>query len=389
MMNKKFLINCQAVGSWTSLFLFSIFILLSLLSCKKEENVLWIGVAGPMTGDQAKMGIDMSNGVTLAVEEWNERGGILGKKIKIIKGDDRRDPREAVNVANKFVNEGVVGVIGHFNSSCSIPASKIYFEFGIPQISPASTNPTLTEQGFDSVFRVCGRDDQQGKVGAEFILNILKKTKIAVLHDKTTYGQGLADELKKNAEALGATTVAYEGIIQGDNDFTAVLTKVKTKNPEVVYFGGIYPEAGLLVKQMRHLDLDAIFVSGDGVIDPEFIKIGGDATEGTFLSFGPSVEELPTAKKFIETYTERFGEIGPYSTYSYDATQILLTAISLAKTIDGKKVAEAIHNLRYEGALGAIEFDEKGDVKIAPYIFWVVKGGKFEPYKPAEPEPST
>jgi branched-chain amino acid transport system substrate-binding protein len=362
----------------------AVFIFLALSSCQKGEDVILIGAAGPMTGDQAKMGIDIANGVTLAVDEWNEQGGVLGKKIKIIKGDDRRDPREAVNVANKYVNEGVVGVIGHFNSSCSIPASKIYDEFGIPQISPASTNPTLTEQGFDAVFRICGRDDQQGKVGAKFILDNLKKTKIAVLHDKTTYGQGLADELKKNAEALGATSVAYEGIIQGDSDFTAVLTKIKAQNPEVIYFGGIYPEAGLLVKQMRQLEIDALFISGDGVIDPEFIKIGGDATEGTFLSFGPSVEELPTAKKFIDNYKERFGEIGPYSTYAYDATNILLSAISKAGNLDGKKLAEEIHNLKYEGALGKIEFDDKGDVRVAPYIFWIVKGGNFEPYKTEE-----
>jgi len=357
-------------------------LLFTLFACQKGEEVLRIGVAGPMTGDQAKMGMDLINGVTLAIEEWNARGGILGRKIEIVKGDDRHDPREAVNVANKFVNVGVVGVIGHWNSSCSIPASKIYFESSIPQISPASTNPTLTDQGFRSVFRTCGRDDQQGKVGAEFIVNTLKKTKIAVLHDKTTYGQGLADELKKNAESQGATTVAYEGIIQGDSDFSAVLTKVKSQNPEVIYYGGIYPEAGLLVKQMRQLEINALFVSGDGVIDQEFLKIGGDATEGSFLSFGPSVEEIPTAKKFIENYTKRFGEIGPYSIYAYDAANILLTAISNAGTSEGKRVAEEIHKLSYEGSLGTIEFDEKGDVKVAPYIFWIVKGGKFVPYKP-------
>lgn len=362
--------------------LYSLLLVMILSSCQKGEEVIRIGVAGPMTGDQAKMGMDLINGVTLAADEWNEKGGILGKKIEIIKGDDQHDPKEAVIVANKFVNEGVVGVIGHWNSSCSIPASKIYYEFKIPQISPASTNPQLTEQGFNSVFRTCGRDDQQGKVAAEFIVNTLQKKKIAVLHDKTTYGQGLADELKKNAEALGATTVAYEGIIQKESDFSAVLTKVKAEQPEVLYFGGIYPEAGLLIKQMRQLGITADFVSGDGVIDPEFIKIGGDATEGTFLSFGPSAEEIPTAKRVIETYQSRFGEIGPYSLYSYDAANILLTSINKSQTLDGKKIAEEIHNLKYEGALGTIEFDKKGDVKVAPYIFWVVKGGKFEPYKP-------
>lgn len=348
-----------------------------LVGCKKEE-VVKIGVAGPFTGDQAKVGQDLINGVTLAVDEWNAKGGVLGKKILLVKGDDRRDPREAVSVANKMVNEDVVGVIGHFNSSCSIPASAIYHEANVVQITPASTNPKLTEQGFYNVFRVCGRDDQQGLIGAKFVLEKLQKTKIAILHDKTTYGQGLADEFKKHIEDK-AEVVAYEGIVQGENDYTPVLTKLKERAPEVLYFGGIYPEAGLIVKQMREIGLTAVFVSGDGVIDPEFIKIGGKATEGSYLSFGPSVKELPTAKHFIEEYTKRFGEIGPYSIYSYDAANILLKAIEECKSTDGKKLAQSIRNMKYDGAIGHIEFDERGDVKVAPYIFWIVKDGEFIP----------
>lgn len=352
-------------------------LLITLIGCKKED-VIKIGIAGPLTGDQAKMGYDLINGVTLAIDEWNAKGGVLGKKIVMVKGDDRRDPKEAVVVANKMVNEDVVGVIGHFNSSCSIPASTIYHSAGIIQITPASTNPKLTEQGFHNVFRICGRDDQQGLVGAKFVLEELKKTRIAILHDKTTYGQGLADEFKKNIEGK-AEIVVYEGIVQGENDYTPILTKVKEKAPEVLYFGGIYPEAGLIVKQMKEIGLDAIFVSGDGVIDPEFIKIGGKATEGAYMSFGPSIKKLPTAKHFIEEYTKRFGEIGPYSVYSYDAANILLKAISECKSTDGKKLAETIRNIKYDGAIGHIEFDEHGDVLVAPYIFWVVKNGEFVP----------
>lgn len=353
-------------------------IILSLLSGCKKENVIKIGIAGPLTGDQAKMGYDLVNGVSLAVEEWNAKGGIHGKQIVMVKGDDRRDPREAVSVANKMANEGVIGVVGHFNSSCSIPASRIYNEEGIIQITPASTNPELTEQGFTNIFRICGRDDQQGVAGAKFVKETLKKSRIAVLHDKTTYGQGLADEFKKNVEC-SAQIVAYEGIVQGENDYTAVLTKIKQLNPEVVYFGGIYPEAGLLVKQMRSIGLDAIFVAGDGVIDPEFIKIGGKATEGSYMTFGPPVEELPSAKYFVDNYKKRFGEVGPYSIYSYDAANILLQAVMEAGSIDKEKVAEAVHNIKYEGALGNIQFDRKGDVLVAPYILWVVKNSGFSP----------
>lgn len=342
------------------------------LGCSSGPKVIKIGVAGPMTGDQAKIGMDLVNGVSLAVDEWNAKGGILGKQIEIVKGDDRSDPKEANSLAQKLVNDGVVAVVGHFNSSCSIPASQVYHENKIPQISPASTNPQLTQQGFGSVFRTCGRDDQQGSVGARFVLHILKKSRIAVIHDKTTYGQGLADEFKKN---LGdsAQVVIYEGINKGDTDFKALLTKVKAAKPEVVYFGGIYPQAGLLIKQMRDLGIKADFMSGDGTIDPEFLKIAGDAALGTYLSFGPDPKEIPTAKRFIEAYQAKYGEVGPYSIYSYDAANIILTAITKAGKTDGDRIAEEIHKIKYEGAIGTIQFDPKGDVLKAPYIFWQVQ----------------
>lgn len=279
-----------------------------------------------------------------------------------------------------MVNEKVVGVVGHFNSSCSIPAAEIYHEYGVIQITPASTNPQLTEQGFQTTFRVCGRDDKQGTVGAQFVLGHLNRKRIAVLHDKTTYGQGLADQFKRNVEQDSTVRiVAYEGVIQGDNDFTAVLTKVRQQKPEVLYYGGIYPEAGLLIKQMRQLGLKAVFVSGDGVIDPEFIKIGGEATEGAYLSFSPSIEKKSSAKHFLETYRVRYGDPGPYSVYAYDATNIILQAVKTTGGTEVKSVARAIHEMEYEGAIGRVQFDAKGDVLVAPYIFWVVREGEFVP----------
>ncbi len=345
-----------------------------------SEKVIKIGVAGPMTGDQAKMGMDIYQGTLLAVEEWNSKGGVLGKKIKVIQVDDRHDPKEAVSVANKLVNERVVGVVGHLNSSCSIPASQIYHEFNVIQITPSSTNPQLTEQGYQNVFRVCGRDDQQGAVGAKFVLEKLKKSRVAVIHDKTTYGQGLADEFVRNIKIdKNAKVVAYEGILQGDNDFTAVLTKIKQENPQLIYFGGVYPEAGLIVKQMRQLGMNIPFVSGDAVFDKKFLEIGGEATEGSYISFSPSVEDQPEAKHFLDSYRARFGDPGPYSVYAYDAANIILQGISNAGTTEGAKIAEAIHSLAYEGAMGRIQFDQKGDVLVAPYIFWVVKDGDFKP----------
>lgn len=358
----------------------SLTFLLLIAGCQKKEDAIRVGVAGPMTGDQAKMGTDFRNGVSLAVDEWNARGGLLGKKITFIPADDQRDPKQAVSVANKLVNEGAVGVIGHFNSSCSIPASDVYNRAGIPMITPGSTNPQLTEKEYHGVFRVCGRDDQQGKIGAEFVTDSLKLKKVAVIHDKTTYGQGLADEFKKFISDK-AEVVYYGGIIQGDKDFKTVLTAIKEKRPELVYFGGIYPEMGLLVKQARELGMNAPFMSGDGSIDPKFVEIAGsEAAEGTYLTFSPDPRNIPTAKGFIGSYEKRFGEIGPYSVYAYDAANILFSAIRDAGTTEGKAVMEKLHSTEFSGALGKIRFNEKGDVTVSPYVVWITHEGKFTEY---------
>lgn len=362
--------------------LFSLLLLVFVFSgCeRKETKVIKIGIAGPMTGDQAKMGMDFRNAVTLAVEEWNAKGGVLGKQIEILVGDDQRDPKQAVAIANKFVTQRVTGVIGHFNSSCSIPASDIYNRANIPMITPASTNPLLTDKGYKGVFRVCGRDDQQGRVAAQFVTKKLKVKKIAILHDKTTYGQGLADEFKKSL-AENVRVVYYGGIVQGDKDFKTVLIAVKRVEPDLIYFGGIYPEGGLLVRQAQEIGLKTPFMSGDGVIDPKFIEIAGiKEAEGTYLTFSPDPKNIPSAKAFIEKYEKRFGEIGPYSIYAYDAINIMLTAINNAGTLDGKAIIERLHSDEFSGALGKIKFDSKGDVLESPYVVWITKGGKFVEY---------
>jgi branched-chain amino acid transport system substrate-binding protein len=358
-----------------------VFLLLGLafFGCQKGKDVVKIGIAGPMTGDQAKMGMDFKNGVSLAVQEWNSKGGVLGKKIDLIVSDDQHDPKQAVSVANKMVNEGVVGVIGHFNSSCSIPASDVYHRAGIPMITPGSTNPQLTEKGYTDIFRVCGRDDQQGKVAADFVTNYLKLKNVAILHDKTTYGQGLADEFRK---FLGdsVNVVYYGGIVQGDRDFKMVLTAVKSKNPQLIYFGGIYPEAGLLVKQAKELGLNAPFMSGDGTIDPKFIEIAGAAADGTYLTFSPDPRNIPSAKGFVGKYEAKYGDIGPYSVYAYDAANILLSAIKAANSTDGKAVIDKLHSMEFDVALGKIRFNGKGDVTVSPYVVWITRDGKFVEY---------
>lgn len=356
----------------------------AITGCAKKEDVIKIGVAGPMTGDQSKMGIDVKNGAELAVSEWNRKGGVLGKTIKLFVEDDQHDPKQAVSVANKLVNAGVIGVIGHFNSSASIPASATYNKANIPMITPASTNPQLTEQGFANVFRVCGRDDQQGLVAATFILEALKIERIAVLHDKTTYGQGLADEFVK-AINHAADIVYYNGVVQGDKDFRAVLTALKGERPGLLYFGGIYPEGGLTIKQARELGLNIPFMSGDGLIDQKFIEIAGSSSEGTYLTFSSDPENMPHAKDFLRSYRSSYGEPGPYSIYAYDATNVLLRSIETAGSVDGAAISRAIHEMKYSGALGELEWDKKGDILHSPYVVWIVKNGKFEEYwKPGE-----
>lgn len=350
--------------------------------CRPKQEIIKIAAVAPMTGESAKMGEDISRAAQLAVDEWNSKGGVLGRKIELLIGDDRADPKDAVSVASRMVSQGVVAIVGHYNSSCTIPASNIYNEAGIVMITPASTNPMVTDRGYRTIFRTCGRDDQQGKVEAEFATNELKVKRVAILHDKTTYGQGLADEFRKNLWSE-IEVVLYEGVARGDKDFTAILTRVKSLQPDLLMFGGLYPEGGLIAKQMRELGLKCHFLSGDGVFDPEFIRIAGPAAEGAYLSYAPSPQDIPTAQNFLKTYSERWGEPGPYSLFAYDATQVILKAIELAGTTEGKKVAEIIHSHPFEVAAGTIAFDQKGDPVKAPYIMWQVKNGQLIPLSPS------
>jgi len=343
---------------------------------RQDESVIRIGAAGPMTGDQSKMGIDLRNGVELAVSEWNDKGGVLGKKIQLVPGDDQADPKQAVSIANKFVNQKVAAVVGHWNSNCSINASPYYHAANIVAISPASTNPRLTQQGYKTIFRVCGTDDQQGGVAAEFVLKTLKPKRVAIVHDNTTYGKGLADFFKQVIENK-VQVVYYDGIQTKDPDYKAVLTLIKEKKPEVYFFGGVYPEAGRLVRQAKEVGMTIPMVTGDGVYDPTFISIAGNAAEGTYVTFGKDPSGLPTSKAFNEKYTAKFGAPGPYSVYAYDAANIILTAMQKTGTTEGTAVAAYITKNSFPGAFGDISFDKNGDVTKAPYVVWKVTDGKF------------
>jgi branched-chain amino acid transport system substrate-binding protein len=376
-------------------------VLISLVfsGCGPGGQQIKIGVAGPLTGEQAKAGQDVLHGVQLAVSEWNAKGGVLGKRIVIIAGDDRADEKEAYNVAEKLSNQGVCGVIGHYNSHCSIAGSRIYNQRMLPQISPSSTNPKYTEQGFANVFRTCGRDDQQGQVAADFALNNLKIKKVAVFNDGTTYGRGLTEEFTKlitasiqlpigtrGKNAIPAVEIVAEAELQPVKDgqapgYDAVLDPLISIQPDLVYFGGSYPEGAVLVRKMKERKLKSAFMAGDAIANSVYLKAGGIATEGTYFTFGPAVEDMPEAGRFYGSFKARYGEIGPYSVYSYDAAMVLLQAIEKAGIAAGDSLVSVLHSQKFYGAMGEVDFNNKGDIKAAPYVIWRVKGGEFVPVK--------
>jgi branched-chain amino acid transport system substrate-binding protein len=332
------------------------------------------GVGGPITGPNAATGAQMKNGVDQAAADINAAGGILGQKISVSYGDDVSDPKQGVSVANKFAADGVKFVIGHYNSGVTIPSSEVYQENGILQITPASTNPTVTERKMWNIFRVCGRDDQQGQVAGEYIVKHFKGKKIAVVHDKTTYGKGLADEMKKTINKAGMKEVLYEGINTGEKDFSALVSKIKQSGADLIYWGGLYTEGGLIVRQMRDQGVKAPLMGGDGITSDEFASIGGPGVEGTLMTYGPDPRNKPDAKKVVEEFRAKKFEPEAYTLYSYAGVQIIKQAAEAAKSLDPKKVAEKMHSgMPFKTVLGDISYDKKGDITKLDYVMYIWK----------------
>ena len=333
-----------------------------------QGPVIKIGCAAPLTGDQAQLGIDTCNGVKLAIDQANEKGiGIPGYKLEASLLDDQHNPAQAVNGAKKFVaDRDVVAVVGHFNSSCTKPASAIYHEAGLVGLTATSTNPELSRQGFETFFRIAATDDVQGPKGAEYAAKKLGVGNIFIIDDKTTYGKGLADEFEKEARKLNLNILGHEGITQGDKDFTPLLTKIKPLAPELIYFGGIYPEGALLIRQARGLDVNAIFMAGDGLATPIFIQLATpEIAEGTYATMvGGDMKKVPGAAGFIRDYETRYGEVGQWSAYGYDAANILIQAIQKAGVKDRAATLRAMREIpSFAGVTGEVMFDEKGDNK--------------------------
>lgn len=354
------------------------------------ECPIKIGVAGPRTGPQAKSGLDLDLGTEMAIAEWNERGGAMGCEIERVIKDDRSEETEARSVAQALIADGVVGVVGHFNSGVTYPASEAYAEAFIPMITPASTNPNITDralrEGWTTVFRLCGRDDDQGPIAAEFAYEH-GMTRMAVYHDKTTYGEGLAMAYMEAAEAAGAEIVHFAGFAKEDTDFRPHFTPILGKDVDVVYFGGIFNQAGPMARQMREMGIDATYMSGDGTIYQEFLDMAGDDAEGSLLTF-PNVYSSDEAKVFKTNYEARYAdrdvtEAGPYAIFSYVATNMLLNAIVEGGTTEGLSMAQTLRDMTHETPLGTVRFNEAGDVSESLYVVWVVENGEFVPWSEA------
>ncbi|RAU43123.1 MULTISPECIES: ABC transporter substrate-binding protein [unclassified Pseudomonas] len=340
-----------------------------------------IGVAGPMTGANASFGQQYMKGAQAAADAINAAGGVNGEKIVLVQGDDACEPKQAVAVANKMSQEKVAGVVGHFCSSSTIPASEVYDEAGIIAITPGSTNPTVTERGLSAMFRMCGRDDQQGVVAGDYIVDVLKGKKIAVINDKDTYGKGLADATAKQLTARGVKPVLEEGLTRGEKDFSALVTKIRSVGADVVYFGGLHPEAGPLVRQLREQGLkDVKFMSDDGVVTDELVTTAGGAqyVDGVYMTFGADPRLLPDSKAVVEQFRKSGYEPEGYTLYAYASVQALAAGFNGAKSNKGEAAAAFLKSHPVKTVMGEKAWDAKGDLKVSDYVVYQWdKDGKY------------
>jgi branched-chain amino acid transport system substrate-binding protein len=346
--------------------------------------IIKIGHVAPLTGGIAHLGKDNENGARMAIEEINAAGGLkVGDttiKLELVPEDDKADPKEGTIAAQKIVDSGAVAVVGHLNSGTSIPASKIYADASVAQISPSATNPKLTEQGFKTTFRVVANDNQQGGVLANYASDQLKAKTIAIIDDRTAYGQGLADVVERVAKEKGIKVVAREFTNDKATDFNAILTKVRGAKPDVVMYGGMDATAGPMAKQMKQLGIKSTLLAGDGVCSPEFIKLAGDAAGILHCSMaGEAVEKMPKGADFVANFKKRFNaDVQVYSPYSYDAVYVIADAIKRAGKADRASITAAMPATNYPGLTGQIAFDEKGDIKGGAISMFKVVDGKMQ-----------
>ncbi|TWF54880.1 branched-chain amino acid ABC transporter substrate-binding protein [Neorhizobium alkalisoli] len=337
-----------------------------------------IGVGGPLTGPNAAFGAQLQKGAEQAIADINAAGGINGEKLKIALGDDVSDPKQGISVANKFASDGVKYIVGHFNSGVSIPASQeVYAENGMLEITPAATNPVFTDRGLWNTFRTCGRDDQQGGVAGAYLADKFKGAKVAIIDDKTPYGQGLANETQKAFNAKGGKEVLREAVNVGDKDFSALIAKMKQAGVTIIYWGGLHTEAGLIIRQAKDQGLKATLVSGDGIVSNELASIAGDAVAGTLNTFGPDPTLRPENKDLVAKFKAAGFNPEAYTLYSYAAVQVIAAGIkATGKSDDAEAVAKTLHEKGpFKTVLGDMAFDAKGDPKLPGYVMYEWKKG--------------
>ncbi|EGX99877.1 leucine-, isoleucine-, valine-, threonine-, and alanine-binding protein substrate-binding protein [Nitrospirillum viridazoti Y2] len=340
-----------------------------------------LGLGAPLTGPNAVVGEQLRRGSEQAIKDLNAKGGVLGEQIVLIQADDASNPSQGVAAANKLITQGVVAVIGHYNSAVSIAAAKVYSEEGVVQISPGSTNPQLTEMGSHTTFRTCGRDDQQGEVAAQYIAKNFPKARIGILQDQTTYGRGLADATRAALAKQGLKEVVYEAVTVGDRDMSSVITRMKDAQVDFVYFGGLHTEAGLLVRQMAEKGLKAKFMAGDGIVSNEFWNITGAMGNGVLNTFGADYRQQPVAAEVVKSFRAQNYEPEAYTLYSYAAVQAWAQAVTTAKSTDPAKVADALHKGSFQTVIGPLSFNAKGDRTTADYTVYQWRDGSYTEVK--------
>jgi len=360
----------------------------ALAACKPTQGgtdpstVIKIGSAAPLTGEIAHLGKDNENGVRLAVDDINAAGGLkVGDRtyhLEVVGEDDKADPREGTLAAQKLVDEGVIAVVGHLNSGTSIPASRIYADANIVQISPSATNPKYTEQGYKTTYRVVANDNQQGAVLANYAASDMKAKRVAIVDDRTQYGQGLADVFERVAKDKGLQVVDREFTTNKATDFNAILTKIRANKPDLVMFGGMDSTAAPIARQMKELGINAPLLAGDGSCSPEFIKIAGDASTLLTCSVaGESITKMPKGEDFVRRYKAKFGtDTQLYSPYSYDAVYVIADALKRAGKVDRAALVAAMPQTSLDGLSGHIAFDAHGDLQNGAISLYDVKDGK-------------
>lgn len=360
---------------------------IALTACSKKEGgqegaAVRIAQASPLTGQQAAIGKDNENGVRLAIDEINAQHLTVGGHpltIEMISEDDQADPRTGTTIAQKFVDDHVNGVIGHLNSGTTIPASKIYADAGIPQISPSATAVKYTQQGYKTAFRLMANDAQQGKALGEFAIKELKARTVAIIDDRTAYGQGLADEFEKAVKAAGGSVAMHEFTNDKANDFTAILTKISGAHADLLFFGGMYGQAAPMAIQMKNLGLSIPMMAGDGARTPEFINLAKSAAEGAVASTpGVPVDSMPKGREFKTKFESKYGKIQNYSPYAYDSVYVMVDAMKRANSTDPKAYLPLLAQTRnFDGVTGKVSFDSKGDLVDGPVTIYKVVNGQW------------